>query len=132
MGIFGNLFGRELEELNEKIRKWERVLTPDYAYEWNNWLHKMDVVSEKLRLSEVEVAKLTLREVAKYASFSLRRQIGVGKIDIDTIAGTRGNTTAIQAMRLASREFNKYNAICRRFVSLKKFDSLIEKAGRGR
>lgn len=133
MGIFSNLFGNgELEELKETTKKWEKVLTPAYLVAWQEWLKKRDVVAAKLNLKEIEIERITCREVIRYAIFSLKRTIGMTDTNKEQISKTRGNTKALQTLRMAMEEFSKYDQLVRKFISIDSFDKEIAKVGNRR
>lgn len=129
MGIFGNLFSSESDELNKVIDKWIGMLTPQYKNLWQQWIAKRDIVAKEMRLSDVDVARLTCREASKYAAFSLKRQIGLTESTKETVIKTRGNTWAFQNMKAAMDDYEKYSRLVNRTISLEKFDKAIDKVG---
>ena len=126
MGFFSSLFGNsELDQMQETIQRWERVLTPTYLSLWKDWLKKRDILANKLKLNEIEVAKITCREVTRYAIFSLRRSIGITDTNHEKIATTRGNTNALKLYKMAMDEFERYDDSVRSFISIENFDKEI-------
>lgn len=132
MGILGNLFGTELREANALIEKWENIMSRDYKNEWNQWLYKMDQVADEMKLNELQKAKLTCREAAKYAGYSLKNRIGLTQYNEDEVVNTKGNTARLIVAAKAFNCYQKYTRICSRFINVRKFDAKIERFGRGR
>ena len=89
-------------------------------------------MARKLNLSESQITKITCREVVRYAIFSLKRTIGLTQETKDKVVKTRGNTTAFELLDLAMSEFDKYDAIVERVISMETFDKEIAKAGKTR
>ena len=125
MGIFGNRIKKELEELQATTAKWERMLGPKYRDAWKIWLSNCKIVARKFDLNEIEVARLTCRESARYAIFSLKNCIGLTDDNLNQIVATRGNTNIIMLIGEATDDFNLYTEKCNKFIPIKKFDEEI-------
>ena len=132
MGFFSRFFDDEVADLNEEIERWERLLSPQYKEAWDQWIKRRDIVSRQMNLSDFEIATLTCREVCKYVTYSLKREIGLTSSNQEEIVRTRGNTWAFKNMKTAMDDYDKYARMAQRTVELEKFDQAIERAGNRR
>ena len=115
-----------LDSVMQDIEKWELFLSGNYIPAWKDWVTKRNIVAKRWSLDREKVIILTAREVSRYAVFNLRRLLGLNTGNVDQIVNTRGNTEWFQLLDMATKDYQRYTAMCANFISLERFDKEIQ------
>lgn len=128
MGMVQGLYQRDDQIRTWSVDEWKKVLTKEYLDAWKEWIKKRDIVAKKMNLRPIHIQYLTHREITRYATFSIKRELGLTEQTKEKVISTRGTTNALRVGRIAKECFQTYSGQCNAMMDLKKFDEEISKA----
>lgn len=109
------------------VEEWKKVLTKEYLDAWKEWVKKRDIVAQKMNLRPIHIKYLTLREITRFATFSIKRELGLNEQTKEKVVNTRGTTNALRVGKIAKECFQVYSGQCDAMMNIKKFDEEISK-----